>query len=335
MRDVGTDVRRARQAYLGIEVGAVHVHLAAVLVHHFADFANPLFVHAVGRRVGDHQARQALPCRMGLGLEVGQVDVAIVVAIDDHHLHTGHLRRRRVGAVGRRRDQAQRALRLVAATVVAGNGHQACVFTLGTGVGLHADGIEAGDRAQPAFQLVDHRLVAGGLGRRGERVQLGKAGPGDGDHLAGGVELHGARAQRDHRLVQRQVLVLQLLEVAQHLGFTVVQVEHRVGEERRAPHQAGGDAFGQGQLVECGNIQAVVDPEEDVEQAQHRLLAAGFVQAHTQVPAAEDAQVDLCGFGAFDDRRLGAADIHGKGVEEVLVAARDALGFEAGSEDEG
>jgi hypothetical protein len=35
--DVGTDQRRRGQADLRVEVGAVHIHLAAVLVHDGAD----------------------------------------------------------------------------------------------------------------------------------------------------------------------------------------------------------------------------------------------------------------------------------------------------------
>ncbi|MCY1406434.1 hypothetical protein D9M71_217010 [compost metagenome] len=71
-------------------------------------------------------------------------------------------------------------------------------------------------------------------------MQVGELRPGDGDHLAGGVELHGAGAQRDHRLVQRQVLVLQLLEVTQHLGLAVVAIEHRMLEITAAARELRG-----------------------------------------------------------------------------------------------
>ncbi|MNP32653.1 hypothetical protein D3C76_1258480 [compost metagenome] len=56
VRDVGTDVRGPGQADLGIEVGAVHVHLAAVGMNHRAYLADALFIHAMGRGVGRHQA---------------------------------------------------------------------------------------------------------------------------------------------------------------------------------------------------------------------------------------------------------------------------------------
>lgn len=58
--------------------------------------------------------------------------------------------------------------------------------------------------------------------RGSEGVDVGKLGPGDGDHLRGGVQLHRARSQTDHRRVQGQVLVLQALQVPQHLGLLIV-----------------------------------------------------------------------------------------------------------------
>ena len=50
-------------------------------------------------------------------------------------------------------------------------------------------------------------------------MNVGELGPSDRDHLRRRVELHGARAQADHGRVERQVLVLQALEVSQHLGL--------------------------------------------------------------------------------------------------------------------
>ena len=48
--DVGADRRRARQPDLRVHVGAVHVHLAAVLVDDRADLADVVLEHAVRRR---------------------------------------------------------------------------------------------------------------------------------------------------------------------------------------------------------------------------------------------------------------------------------------------
>jgi hypothetical protein len=57
---------------------------------------------------------------------------------------------------------------VAAGGVVAADRHQAGVFALGAGVGLHADGVEAGDRAQLGGEAFDHLEVAGGLVGRGE-----------------------------------------------------------------------------------------------------------------------------------------------------------------------
>ncbi len=237
--------------------------------------------------------------------------------------------------MGRGRDQADVALPFAAALVVLADRDQAGVFALGTGVRLHADRVEAGDRTEPGFQLFDHQLVTLGLPARNERMQVGELGPGDRDHLAGGVELHGAGAERDHRLVQRQVLVFQLLEVAQHLGFAVVRVEYRVAEVVALAQQRLRDSARQLAGIQRSDVEAVISTEENRQELFNGALVAGLVEADAQPAAAEDAQVDLRRFGAFDDRGLRATNLKGQGVEEMLVEANDALLFQAGSENGG
>ena len=68
-------------------------------------------------------------------------------------------------------------------------------------------------------------------------MDVRELGPGDRDHLARRVQLHRARAERDHRAVEGEVLVGEAAQVAQHRGLAVVAVEDRVREERRAPPQ--------------------------------------------------------------------------------------------------
>lgn len=72
-----------------------------LLVDHLTDLTNAFFIHPMGRGVGDHQAGKSIASSARLGLEVVEVDVAIIVAVDDHHLHASHLRRCRVGAMRR------------------------------------------------------------------------------------------------------------------------------------------------------------------------------------------------------------------------------------------
>ena len=82
-----------------VEVGAVDVHLAAGLVHQPAQLGDVLLEDAVRRRVGHHDGREAVAVLLDLGPQVVQVDVAALVAGDDHDLEPGHHRGRGVRAV--------------------------------------------------------------------------------------------------------------------------------------------------------------------------------------------------------------------------------------------
>jgi hypothetical protein len=211
-------------------------------------------------------------CCCRLGLEVGQVDVAAVVAGHGDDVEAAHLRRGRVGAVRRFRDQADVARALAVRRLVAADRDQAGVLALRAGVRLHADGVEAGDRLELPFEAGDQFEVALRLVERGEGVHLRELGPGDGNHLGGGVELHGAGAERDHGVVQRQVAVLQALQIAQHAVLGVVGVEHRMGQDRLAPLQRNGDGAGACRVE--GFDRGLL--AEDAEQGWRRLRAWWF-----------------------------------------------------------
>ena len=77
VRHVGAELARFRHADERVEVGAVEVHLAAVVVHDVADLADLGFEHPVGRRVRDHEARQTVGMLGRLAAEVDEIDVAV------------------------------------------------------------------------------------------------------------------------------------------------------------------------------------------------------------------------------------------------------------------
>ena len=154
--------------------------------------------------------------------------------------------------------------------------YQPGVFALRAGIRLHADGIEAGDRLELVLQPGDQFDVALRLVERGEGMHLGELGPGHRDHLGGGVELHGAGAERDHRVVQRQVAVLQALQVAQHAVLGVVRVEHRVRQDRLAPLQCDRNRAGPRGVERLDRRPRVA---EELEQRGDVLAGGGFVQA--------------------------------------------------------
>ena len=61
--DVAAEPARLRESEQGVEVRAVHVHLAARGVHELAERRDALLEHAVGRGVGDHDRREPLGVR--------------------------------------------------------------------------------------------------------------------------------------------------------------------------------------------------------------------------------------------------------------------------------
>ena len=98
--DIGTDPPGRGQAHLGVEIGAVHVDLAPVLVDPLANLDDAGFENAVGRRVGDHQGAQAVGVLRTLSAEVIEIDVARFVAGHGYAFEAGDDGAGRVGAVG-------------------------------------------------------------------------------------------------------------------------------------------------------------------------------------------------------------------------------------------
>jgi len=91
VRDVGAELAWSGEPDERIEVGAVDIHLAAVRVHDVADLSDARLEHAVRRRVRHHDRREIVRVRLGLGFEIGNVDIAIAVAGDDNDVHADHL----------------------------------------------------------------------------------------------------------------------------------------------------------------------------------------------------------------------------------------------------
>ena len=104
-----------------------------------------------------------------------------------------------------------------------------------------------------------------------------KLGPGDGNHLAGGVEFHGARAQRNHAAIQCQVFVAEAADVAQHGGFAMVAVKDGVAEKVRAALQTGRDAGGR-----CGVNEGWLLGTKQAQQQSDVCRRAGFIQRDAQ-----------------------------------------------------
>ena len=148
---IGPKVGGAAEAHLGVHIGPIHVHLAAVAMNEGANGGNLGFKHPVGGGVGDHQRRQVVAVLLSLSPQVGQVNIAILVAGYGHHRHPRHHSAGRVCTVGRLGNQAGNAVMVAAPLVVLANHQQPSVFSLGTGIGLKGNSVEASNFSQPAF----------------------------------------------------------------------------------------------------------------------------------------------------------------------------------------
>ena len=133
---VAAELSRPGHTHQGVEVGAVHVDLAAGVVHRRTDIGDVVLEDTVGRRIGDHQRRQRPGMLGDLCAQFVKVDVTVVAAANHHHAHADQGGRRSVGAVRTRRDQAHIAVRLAAPGVVVADREQAGVLALGPGIGL-------------------------------------------------------------------------------------------------------------------------------------------------------------------------------------------------------
>ena len=124
-----------------------------------------------------------------------------------------------------------------AARVIRLDDEQPRVLALRAGIGLQRHGGVARRRAQHALEIGDDLAIAFRLVGRRKRMELAELRPRHRDHLRRRVELHRARAQRNHRAVERDVAVGEPAQIAQHLRFGVVAVERRMREERRRAAQ--------------------------------------------------------------------------------------------------
>ncbi len=244
MAHVGTEPAGTGQPDERVQVRAVDVHLATGVVHRSAELGHLRLEHPVGGGIGDHHGGEPVAVFGDLRSNVGQVDVAPVVACDHDDVEASHHRTGRVGAVRTLGDQADAALVVAVGTVIGPDREQSGELALAPSVRLQTHRGVPRDRRETVLELGDQLSVAGRLIGRCKRVEVGEFGPGDRQHLAGGVELHGARAERNHRPVERQVLVAEPAQVAEHLVFGVVPLEHRLREEVVTAPQVRAESVG-------------------------------------------------------------------------------------------
>ena len=119
MADICTEFRQRAMSDKGVQIGPVDIDLTAGLMDDLAQLDDRFLEHTMRRGVGDHDGRQRIAMRFGLCFQILKVDIAVIIAFDNHDLHAGHCRRGRVGAMRRLRDQADIATAFAARVMIA------------------------------------------------------------------------------------------------------------------------------------------------------------------------------------------------------------------------
>ena len=171
VRNISANVAIAGKAHKSIQVSAIDVDLASGLVNSVGHVLDAVLVHTVCRRVGDHQGGEILPVLGNLGHHVVDVDITVVLAGHDNHLHSRQHGARGVGAVSAGGNQADGAVGIPAGEVVAANCQQSRVLTLAARVGLKRNGVIPGQLGQPRFQMRHHDQISLGVLGRGKGVE--------------------------------------------------------------------------------------------------------------------------------------------------------------------
>mmetsp|Transcript_50792 Transcript_50792/g.163025 ORF Transcript_50792/g.163025 Transcript_50792/m.163025 type:complete len:1046 (-) Transcript_50792:41-3178(-) len=317
---ISTNHARRREAQLGVHVGTVHVDLAATVVHDLANLLNVVLEESTGGRVRDHQSCQVVLVSFAQLPELLQVHASGI--IDPLDLHVTHDCGCWVGAVRRSRDDADVAMGLANARQVLADHQQTSVLAGSTARGLQGAGIEARAADEVLLQGLQHLSVAGRLavGRKG--MHVGDFRPAARQQRGDRVQLHGARAQGNHGLVQGQVLQLQRHHVAHHLRLRMDAVEDLLLQEGR------GACEGSRQLTinnDVGSISGCSATDSSGlqrgDQGHDVLLQVCFVEVGRNHLTVDDPEVELLALELLDQRgRRQGCRREGHCVEEVLSA---------------
>jgi hypothetical protein len=168
---------------------------------------------------------------LGLRLEVGEIEVAVVVNLHGNDLQSGEVGRRRVGAMRTKGDQTDIPVSFATRLVEGANDAETSVLPGSPRIRLERRRVEAGNLAEIVLQLLDDGTVTLDLVLGSERVDAAEFRPGKRNHAACAVELHGAATKGNHRVSEAEVLRGEVVDISKHLSLGMMLVEHRVGQE--------------------------------------------------------------------------------------------------------
>ena len=240
MADIGTDITGVGQTYLSVHICTVHIYLTASVVHCVNNLTDTALEYAVSRGIGHHQTTQLAAILLGLSLQILDVNIAVCIARYGHDLHTCHCSRCGVGTVSRCGDQYDVTVALAAALVVCADHHQTSILTRSTRVGLQRASRKTCNGSQILLQILDQHLVTLDLINGREWVYIGKACQAEGLHNCCSIQLHSTRAERDHTVSQRDIAVLQALDVAHQVALVTIFVEYGLSQDSTLACQLSG-----------------------------------------------------------------------------------------------
>ena len=223
------------------------------------DLGDVLLEEAQGVGVGQHDPGHVVVETLAKG---GHVDQTACVRRHGHGVVAAEGHRRRVGAVGRVRNDD-----LVTAAAVLGvpRPHEQEPGQLARCArrGLQGGGVHARDRAQDSFQVGQQRHPPLGEPRRGRRVDVGQSGQGGGVVADLRVVLHRARPER----VGTQVDGVLAVAEPREMGDQVALGKLGDGRRRVAKVLSGdellGRPLGQARRAERGRAPARLGQLED------------------------------------------------------------------------
>ena len=79
MANIGSKISGAAETNLRIHIRTVHVNLTTSSVDEIANIADAFLENTVSRGIGDHDGSEIVAVEVGLGAEVGEINVAVGV----------------------------------------------------------------------------------------------------------------------------------------------------------------------------------------------------------------------------------------------------------------
>ena len=215
MHHVDAEIAGAGDSRERVHIGAVHVEQSAARVQQFGNLGDARLERSERRRIRHHQRGDVFGDQR---LEMLQIHLPARVRADVFDFVAGNHRGGGIGSVRRIGNQNFFAS-VAAARETCANQQQPGQLALGSGGGLHGDGVHARDFEQALLQRGENFEAALRQLLRLERVLGGQAVEPRDEFVYARVVLHGARSQRIHPQVDGVIPGGKPRKVAEHFDL--------------------------------------------------------------------------------------------------------------------